>query len=270
MGCCVQMPMDEDGAQLANELEMPKLIQEHPSSQSSSSNNSDSYKLNDLRSLEGIATLWSEKLNAQNPRNSGNRRGLSLQNTLSEQIRGNRTFHDESPIAISTYYFIHAPNAEDNPNLLQSHSAPAKVTKPNILAQQAHHDAFPRKISEDVMDEDVVVNMELPEYFGQNTLSPVSANKIQFPFHNNPSMVPVFSFSNSNGSMFNDSAVPQWGDGSSGFNGFHLNIGLEPIESPMAANSTKNTKITPVRHTYSNRNVFTMCDDMSSNDFMEY
>ena len=165
MGCCVAVPQCHDqGDKLADEIGIPPLIKEHPSEQAS-----DSYQLNDLRSLEGIAELWSEKLYNQNPRNSGSR--LSLQNTLSEKVRGNHTSNALSPITISTYYFVHAPNAEKQPNLLQSHSAPANHTKPPILNTQAVHDVFPRKISEDT-DDDVVIDMDLPEFCRNGTLSP--------------------------------------------------------------------------------------------------
>ena len=113
---------------------------------------------------------------------------LSLQNATSEKVRGNHTSHHSgshhmSPITISTYYFIHAPNAEDQPNLLSSHSAPAHMTQTSVLQNVASgHDSFPRKISEDT-DEDVVdmqlPEMQLPEFNRNGTLSPGNVHFLQ-------------------------------------------------------------------------------------------
>eukprot|EP01084_Bolivina_argentea_P028075 52217_1 len=71
------------------------------------------YQLNDLRSLEGVARLWSKQTNTK----------LSfLQKSSSTPVIGNmyNPNNQLSPLAISTYFFHHTP--PNQINLLRSHS----------------------------------------------------------------------------------------------------------------------------------------------------
>eukprot|EP01084_Bolivina_argentea_P099937 179564_1 len=76
---------------------------------------SPNYQLNDLRSLEGVARLWSKKLQSDT-------KLLLLTPSKSVPIQGNMytAINEQSPISISTYFFQHAPR--NQLNLLRSHS----------------------------------------------------------------------------------------------------------------------------------------------------
>ncbi len=51
-----------------------------------------------------------------------------LHQATSVQVKGNHKHNPFSPISISTYYFVHAPIAKKQPNLINSHSAPPNLS----------------------------------------------------------------------------------------------------------------------------------------------
>eukprot|EP01083_Nonionella_stella_P285875 973043_1 len=280
----------------------------HHQSHHSQSSQSQLYQLNDLRSLEGVSRIWSNKMKSRTHHPNGL---LKLQPATSVRVKGNHSSNPFAPISISTYYFIHAPNAQNQPNLLHSHSAPPKLTHKALGNLLREHKNNQQKDNTN-NNNDNIVELSLPEpdaapppitsrkISNIHTLSPIASPTLQIPespqwIHTTPMhthghghtngytsqqpmvpmpMVPVFSFSNSLGSENIAMGPLELDDINSHNNGFHLNIGFnsgDNINDTSKGVHDDTIQWVPVKHTYSNRNVFTLADNnLSVDDFMEY
>ena len=78
----------------------------------------------------------------------------------------NRSSSRVSPITISTYYFIHAPNAKEQPNLLQSHSSPQFRSIQKKSAEIKRIEPQPQTTIDENQEQnniyDSVVSLDLP------------------------------------------------------------------------------------------------------------